>query len=333
MPEFNDEQFYQYPPLHPPIPKYAWKKDEEYLAAVLPNADYLETVVSKEADFIAPMVSDIGAGPKGDTGDPGETGPQGPQGEPGPTGATGLPGGFGTPVASIAEDGGSPSVLVTASGPNDAKVFNFQFNNIKGDKGDPALLDTPIASVDDGTGVPSVELVTSGPDTYRQFDFRFHNLKGEQGPRGEKGDTGDTGPRGPEGAPGADGAQGDPGPRGLTGLTGPQGEPGPQGPPGPDGYSPTVTTEQTATGATITITDKNGTHTATIANGDIATTDASIAAVESTVATSNHAVGSYFVLDNQLYKATRAIAAGETIEPGTNCTATTVMAELVALTS
>ena len=72
---------------------------------------------------------------------------------------------------------------------------------------------------------------------------------------------------------------------------------------------------------------------ATKAHSDIATTDASIAAVESTVATSNHAIGSYFVVENQLYKATRAIATGETIAPGTNCTATTVMAELVALTS
>lgn len=67
--------------------------------------------------------------------------------------------------------------------------------------------------------------------------------------------------------------------------------------------------------------------------GDMETMNASIAAVESTVATSNHAVGSYFVVDNQLYKATRAIATGETIAPGTNCTPTTVMAELVALTS
>lgn len=37
---------------------------------------------------------------------------------------------------------------------------------------------------------------------------------------------------------------------------------------GQDGYSPTATVTQTASGATITITDKNGTTTANISNGD-----------------------------------------------------------------
>lgn len=58
-----------------------------------------------------------------------------------------------------------------------------------------------------------------------------------------------------------------------------------------------------------------------------------IAQVEPTVATSNHAAGTYLVHDGTLYKVTSAIATGETITPGTNVTATTVMAELLALTS
>ena len=47
-----------------------------------------------------------------------------------------------------------------------------------------------------------------------------------------------------------------------------RGEPGSQGVPGEDGFSPSVTVTQTATGATITITDKSGTTTADIANGE-----------------------------------------------------------------
>lgn len=45
------------------------------------------------------------------------------------------------------------------------------------------------------------------------------------------------------------------------------GAPGAPGTPGTDGYSPTVTVEQTDTGATITATDQTGTTTATIKNG------------------------------------------------------------------
>ena len=45
------------------------------------------------------------------------------------------------------------------------------------------------------------------------------------------------------------------------------GEKGDPGATGADGYSPTATVTQTATGATITITDANGTTTANISNG------------------------------------------------------------------
>ena len=62
-------------------------------------------------------------------------------------------------------------------------------------------------------------------------------------------------------------------PEGQRGETGPQGIPGepgetgPQGEPGQDGFSPTATVTQTATGATISITDAEGTTTAEITNG------------------------------------------------------------------
>ena len=57
-----------------------------------------------------------------------------------------------------------------------------------------------------------------------------------------------------------------------------------------------------------------------------------IAPTESTTtATQPYAVGSYLILNNTLYKVTSAIANGGTITPGTNVTATTIMAELAAL--
>lgn len=58
-----------------------------------------------------------------------------------------------------------------------------------------------------------------------------------------------------------------------------------------------------------------------------------IAPVEGATASANYAVGSYLVHGGKLYKVTSAIASGESITPGTNVMATTVMAEVIALTS
>ena len=80
----------------------------------------------------------IPKGDKGDTGATGATGPAGKDGAQGATGPTGPAAGFGTPTASATAvaAGGNPTVTVTASGANTAKVFNFQFGIPKGDKGD-----------------------------------------------------------------------------------------------------------------------------------------------------------------------------------------------------
>lgn len=74
----------------------------------------------------------------------------------GATGAQGAAAGFGTPTASVTNTVGTPSVTVTASGSNTAKVFNFKFSNLKGATGS----------------------------------------QGPKGDKGDKGDTGATGPAG-----------------------------------------------------------------------------------------------------------------------------------------
>lgn len=123
------------------------------------------------------------------------------------------------------------------------------------------------------------------------------------GARGLKGDTGDTGPRGPQGVPGVQGERGIPGvpgPQGVQGETGPantltigtveggeeadatitgdapnqtlnltlpKGEDGLDGVDGVDGFSPIITTSKEGKTTTVTITDVQGTHTATILDG------------------------------------------------------------------
>lgn len=66
----------------------------------------------------------------------GPQGPAGPAGSDGAAGPAGAAAGFGTPTASVDSNTGTPSVTVTASGPDTAKVFAFEFKNLKGEKGD-----------------------------------------------------------------------------------------------------------------------------------------------------------------------------------------------------
>lgn len=66
---------------------------------------------------------------------------------------------------------------------------------------------------------------------------------------------------------------------------------------------------------------------------DQETSQENIAMIESHTAQSNHAIGSYFMLDNVLHKATSAIASGETITSGTNATPITIEEALTALNS
>lgn len=59
----------------------------------------------------------------------------GQNGTNGTNGQDGAAAGFGTPTASVDSNVGTPSVSVTASGPNTAKVFSFAFHNLKGPSG------------------------------------------------------------------------------------------------------------------------------------------------------------------------------------------------------
>lgn len=62
-------------------------------------------------------------------------------------GNTGSAAGFGTPTATVDANIGTPSVTVTASGENTAKVFSFNFKNLKGQKGDTGPVGPRISSV------------------------------------------------------------------------------------------------------------------------------------------------------------------------------------------
>ena len=171
------------------------EKGELTAETVSGNVEASQVLFSDGQTFQEKLDSGTLKGPQG------ATGPQGPQGA---TGATGVAAGFGTPTATMDNNTGTPSVTVTTSGANTAKVFNFAFKNLKGPqgiqgpKGDTGATGatgangvTPTIKAAAGAnigavGTPTVTATTTGTTT----TFTFNNLKGA---KGDKGDTGANG--------------------------------------------------------------------------------------------------------------------------------------------
>ena len=116
------------------------------------------------------------------------------------------------------------------------------------------------------TGGPKGEPGAQGPkgDTGPQGPAGPQGIQGEKGDKGAQGERGPQGIQGPQGEKGATGAQGPQGPTGATGATGATGPQGPAGQDGADGFSPIATVTQEGLDAEISITDKDGTTTATV---------------------------------------------------------------------
>lgn len=145
--------------------------------------------------------------------------------------------------------------------------------DIQGDASPIVLNAEPYSKGDPGKSAYQVAVDNGFSGTEEEW---LASLVGPQGPQGIQGPQGATGPQGPQGAQGPKGDTGDTGPQGPTGATGATGATGPEGPQGPtgptgatgaDGFSPTATVTKSGTVATITITDKNGTTTATVNEG------------------------------------------------------------------
>ncbi len=157
-------------------------------------------------------------GIKGDKGEKGEKGDTGAKGDKGVKGDTGAAAGFGIPSASVdtLPAGSAPTVKVTATGDNTAKIFAFEFaipqgakgdtgaqgeqgvkgdQGAKGDKGDTgaaAGFGTPnaTANVLAAGATPTVSVTTSGENTGKVFSFAFGIPQGAKGDKGDKGDKG-----------------------------------------------------------------------------------------------------------------------------------------------
>ena len=164
---------------------------------------------------------------KGDKGEQGEPGPAGPVGPAGPAGPQGEVG---------------PQGIQGEQGPQGPKGEDGAGIEVTGSVSTYADLPSGLTTEDEGKGY------------YVEADGKLYIWNGTSFPANGDG-VQIQGPQGPQGV------------QGIQGEQGPQGIQGPAGANGADGFSPTATVTPTDTGATISITDLNGTTTANITNG------------------------------------------------------------------
>lgn len=142
----------------------------------------------------------------------------------GPQGNSGAAAGFGTPAASASKlaAGAQATVAVTASGPDTAKVFTFEFGIPQGERGERGLQGLQGEKGDTGayfTPAVSAEGLLTWTNNGGLTNPASANIKGPKGDKGERGEQGPQGEPGAAGATGAQGPQGDTGPNEVTSST------------------------------------------------------------------------------------------------------------------
>lgn len=165
---------------------------------------------------------------------------------------------------------------------------SFLEDTTNGEEVTPSQFDQYVKELDKGLKILSDAIEDFKKKEAEGYFDGPQGPKGDRGPAGPQGATGPQGPQGPQGEQGETGPQGEQGiqgPQGEQGIQGPQGETGPQGPQGiqgiqgpagqdgtdgtdgTDGFSPIATVTKVGDTATISITDINGTTTATVSDG------------------------------------------------------------------
>ena len=223
-------------------------------------------------------------GAKGEQGAKGETGATGPQGEKGATGPQG--------------PHGEQGIQGPKGASGDTTYFHIKYSSVAKPTTASQMTETPSTYI--GTYVDFTEADSSDPSKYTWA--RFQGLQGEKGTQGIAGTNGIDGKTsylhikysndggktftsnsgetvGDYIGTCTDYNLNDPttvasytwakikGEQGIQGAKGDKGEQGVAGKDGTDGVSPTVSISKSGTVTTITITDKNGTHTQTVNDG------------------------------------------------------------------